>query len=288
MTSKGSLSDTINPTSLRRLSIEEDPVYNNFIWFLKFNLGVEKPMQAGDPRIIKEDIRRRIWLIMEESNIARFPRPVYGRIPNFAGSDIAARRLFEQEEFKKAEVIKVNPDAPQSMVRYLTLLSGKTLLMPTPRLKSGFLILDPNKIPRKAYSDASSIRGAFKYGRTCRVDEMPNVDLIVAGSVAVSRDGVRVGKGGGYSEIEYGILREIGAADESTPIFTTVHDVQIVDFVPKEAYDLTVNAIITPEKVIRIENVGERPRGIIWDKMPEERIKEIPILAWLRRFKAST
>lgn len=242
-------------------------------------------MQTGNFSLSKEEIRRRIWSIMEESNIARFPRPVYGRIPNFVGSDTAARRLSEQEEFKRAKVVKVNPDAPQSMVRYLTLLSGKTLLMPTPRLKSGFLILNPAKIPRKAYSEASSIHGAFKYGKMCGIDEIPSVDLIVAGSVAVSRDGVRVGKGGGYSEIEYGILREIGAVDEKTPILTTVHDIQIVDFVPREEFDLTVDAVITPTKIVRIVNVGERPKGIIWDKLSEERTREIPILSQLKEFK---
>lgn len=233
--------------------------------------------------ITKEEIRHKIWNLMEKTNVASFPRPVYGRIPNFVGSDIAARKLSEQVEFKRARVIKVNPDSPQSIVRYLTLLSGKILLMPTPRLKSGFLILNPNKIPKKAYNEASSIHGAFKYGEICDVNEIPPVDLIVVGSVAVSRDGVRVGKGEGYSEIEYGILREIRAADENTPIFTTVHDVQIVDFVPKESFDLIVNAIITPTKIVKINHLGERPRGIIWNKMPEERIREIPILAQLKK-----
>lgn len=244
-------------------------------------------MRGDNFSLVKEDIRRKIWMLMEESNVASFPRPVYGRIPNFIGSSIAARKLSEQKEFKQARVVKVNPDSPQSMVRYLALLSGKVLLMPTPRLKSGFLILNPNKIPKKAYSEASSIHGAFKYGKICDVNEIPPVDLIVVGSVAVSRDGVRVGKGGGYSEIEYGILREIKAADENTPIFTTVHDVQIIDFAPKESFDLTVDAIITPTKIIRIKCVGERPKGIIWDKMPEEYIRKMPILAQLKKSRSS-
>jgi len=62
-----------------------------------------------------------------------------------------------------------------------------------------------------------------------------------------------------------------------------VHDIQIVDFAPKEAYDLTVDAIITPTKIIRVERVNERPKGIIWDKISAERIKDIPILAYLRK-----
>jgi 5-formyltetrahydrofolate cyclo-ligase len=38
---------------------------------------------------------------------------VHHRIPNFKGAAEAAQRLAELPEFKKAEVIKVNPDTPQ-------------------------------------------------------------------------------------------------------------------------------------------------------------------------------
>ncbi|MEM1586436.1 MAG: 5-formyltetrahydrofolate cyclo-ligase [Candidatus Bathyarchaeia archaeon] len=234
--------------------------------------------------ITKEEIRHKIWNLMEKTNVASFPRPVYGRIPNFVGAEVAAHVLSEQKEFKRAMVVKVNPDSPQRTVRYLTLLNGKILLMPTPRLRSGFLLLDPRKFPRRSYGEASTIHGAFKYGRLCGLRDIPKVDLIVAGSVAVSRNGVRVGKGEGFSEIEYGVLREIGAAGDETVIFTTVHDIQVVDFVPREPHDLVVNAIITPTRVIRVSDVGERPRGIIWEKISTERIKEMPILMELKTY----
>ena len=233
----------------------------------------------------KNEIRRKIWLLMDERGISRFPKPVYGRIPNFIGSEKAAWKLASLDEFKQARVVKVNPDSPQKMVRYLTLSAGKILLMPTPRLKSGFLILDPKRIPKHAYSEAASIRGAFKYGRQCSVWELPHVDLLVAGSVAVSRDGVRLGKGGGYSEIEYGILREINAVDESTPIFTTVHDVQIVDELPREPHDLVVDAIITPTKILRVKRRHKLPKGIMWENLSADKIKEMPILAQLKTLK---
>ncbi|MBS7634537.1 5-formyltetrahydrofolate cyclo-ligase [Candidatus Bathyarchaeota archaeon] len=220
---------------------------------------------------------------MEEMNIARFPRPVYGRIPNFVNSEVAARNLIDQKEFKQARVIKVNPDSPQSRIRYLTLLNGKTLIMPTPRLRNGFLILDPNKIPKSQYPKASSIHGAFKHGKPCSINNMPHIDLVVVGSVAASRDGIRIGKGGGYSEIEYGVLREIGSIKEDTPIFTTVHDVQMVDEAPRETYDLIVDAIITPTRVIRVKRMYELPKGIIWEKLSADKIREIPILVELRK-----
>ena len=142
---------------------------------------------------------------------------------------------------------------------------------------------DPAKMPAKLLAKASTIRGAYRSGIFSSLEELPRVDLIVAGSVAVTEDGVRVGKGGGYSEIEYGILRELGLIDEETPVFTTVHDVQIVDRAPKESHDFVVNAIFTPERSVVVEKKYSQPRGIIWEKLTEHQLREMPILQELRR-----
>jgi len=224
-----------------------------------------------------------MWELMEESGVARFPRPVFGRIPNFEGAEDAARRLTEQSVFQSAKVVKVNPDAPQRKVRMAVLSSGKILIMPTPRLRKGFIILDPRKIPERFLAKASTIRGAFKYGRLCSLKDLPKVDLVVAGSVAVSRDGVRIGKGGGYSELEYGMLQELDLVREDTPVLTTVHDIQIVDKVPREAQDLVVDAIITPTRTIRIKRRSSRPKGIIWELITENKLNEMSVLLELRR-----
>ena len=232
----------------------------------------------------KKAIREEIWRLMEESGVSRFPRPVAGRIPNFEGSERAAGRLVDQPEFQNARVVKVNPDSPQTHVRRSVLQSEKLLIMPTPRLKKGFILLDPRKIPKKFFAKASTIRGAFNYGRLCSFGELPTVDLIVAGSVAVSGDGVRIGKGGGYSEIEYGVLRDLNLINKDTPIFTTVHDVQIIDKAPKEEHDFVVDAIITPTKVARVERELSQPKGIIWEKITERQMKDIPTLQELKIF----
>ena len=83
----------------------------------------------------KDAIRRNVWGLMEEFGVARFPRPIAGRIPNFEGSERAAQKLISQGEFQSARVVKVNPDSPQIHVRRSVLLSGKSLIMPSPRLR---------------------------------------------------------------------------------------------------------------------------------------------------------
>lgn len=49
----------------------------------------------------------------------------------------------------------------------------------------------------------------------------------VAGSSAISKNGARLGKGEGFAELEYGILKWMGAIDDSTPVVSTVHDCQV-------------------------------------------------------------
>lgn len=83
----------------------------------------------------KEEIRNLIWKTLEENNVVTFPRPAYGRIPNFIGANIAAEKLEEISVWRKARTIKSNPDAPQKWVREKALRQGKTVYMAVPRLR---------------------------------------------------------------------------------------------------------------------------------------------------------
>lgn len=221
--------------------------------------------------------------MMDQSGVSRFPRPVVGRIPNFKGAERTAERLAVLPEFQRAGVVKVNPDSPQKAVRRAALSEGKTLIMPSPRLRCGFLILDSKTIG-VSVEKASTIRGALRHGKPCRIEDLPRVDLVVTGSVAVSRHGDRAGKGGGYSEIEYGILRDLGSLSEETPIFTTVHDTQIVDSVPREEHDFLVDCIVTPTKVVRVVRERSQPEGIIWDKITLYMLENMPVLRELKGY----
>ena len=198
----------------------------------------------------KEEIRMRVWQRMEERKVVAFPKPVFNRIPNFVGAERAAQKLRELPEYKAAKVVFCNPDSPQRPVRELALKDGKTVVMATPKLREGFLLLDPNTILLDRVSEASTIRGAFKHGRPIEPSKV-RVDFFVAGSVAVSPDGGRLGKGTGYSDQEYKILKSSGGLAPQAPVVTTVHDVQIVENIPRDQWDIPVDIISTPTRVIR-------------------------------------
>ncbi|WP_122089431.1 5-formyltetrahydrofolate cyclo-ligase [Halalkalicoccus subterraneus] len=230
----------------------------------------------------KQALRERIWDALESEGIARFPFPPHGRIPNFAGADEAAERLVETPEWDEVETVKANPDAPQLPVRRRALREGKTLYMAQPRLKSEkpFLELDPAEV--SDIDEATTVSGVAKHGVPRGPDGMPAIDLVVSGSVAMTETGARVGKGEGYSDLEFAVLRELDLVDDDTPTATTVHETQVVDDAPAPAaHDVPMDLVCTPERVIRTEG-GEKPSGIDWSLLPAERIAEIPVLDRVR------
>jgi 5-formyltetrahydrofolate cyclo-ligase len=233
----------------------------------------------------KQELRERIWDHLEAEGIARFPFPPHDRIPNVAGADDAADRLAETPEWTAADVIKANPDAPQLPVRRRALREGKTVYMAVPRLRDEkpFYELDPAEIPPEEYDSAPTISHVEEYARQVGPEAVGAIDLVVSGSVAVTEAGARIGKGEGYSDLEYAVLRELGLVDETTTIATTVHDAQVIDGpVDVEAHDVPMDIVATPTRTVRTETDHDRPAGVFWEDLSEERIDAIPALARLR------
>jgi 5-formyltetrahydrofolate cyclo-ligase len=228
----------------------------------------------------KDTIRERIWTEMVKGGVALFPG-AHGRIPNFRGAEKAADLLQTFPVWQNAQNIKVNPDSPQKHVRLLALHSGKTVYMAVPRLreKKCFIRLDPARIPGHKLAQAATIKGAFQYGIPLLPREIPEIDLIVAGSVAITIAGSRIGKGGGYSDLEFAIGREFGFVREDVPILTTVHSLQVVDFdLPETEHDFRIDFIVTPADIISTHRQGGRPAGIVREHLTGEKISQIPIL----------
>ncbi|MDG5817705.1 5-formyltetrahydrofolate cyclo-ligase [Natronococcus sp. A-GB7] len=231
---------------------------------------------------MKERIRERVWDDLEESGVARFPFPPHGRIPNFAGADDAADRLADQPEWEAATAIKANPDAPQLPVRRRALRDGKTVYMAVPRLRDErcFLKLDPDAL--EDYDAATTVSGSSEHGEQIGPEAVEEIDLIVSGSVAVTERGDRIGKGEGYSDLEYAVLRELGLVGESTTVATTIHERQLIDDdVDTGEHDVSMDLIVTPEKVRRPDSGGQ-PAGIDWELLSAERLEEIPVLKRLQ------
>ncbi len=231
----------------------------------------------------KEAIRSRIWDRLEADSIARFPFPPHGRITNFEGAREAADRAMELPELAGADAVKANPDAPQLPLRRRLLKNSTTVYMAVPRLadQKCFVELDPATIDD--LDAAPTVSHMSNYGERVGPESVPELDAIVVGSVAVTDGGVRIGKGEGYSDLEFAVLREFDLVDDDTPTVTTVHDVQLVEeSIDPDSHDVPIDIICTPTRTIRA-NTGVKPSGVQWSAVDDTRRDEIPILELLAR-----
>jgi 5-formyltetrahydrofolate cyclo-ligase len=244
---------------------------------------------GGPPDVLaaKAQLREEVWNAMSVKGIARFPAPA-GRIPNFVGAEAAAAALAETDEWKRAGTVKANPDSPQLAVRVRALRDGKLLYMAVPRLADDdpFFVLDPNALADPPHK-AATIKGAGRSARTVSFDDMEPVDLVIAGSVAVGEDGARLGKGGGFSDLEFALASAAGLIDSHTVVASTVHDVQVqsAGVIPVVPHDVRVDLIVTPTRVIRPPRRGRRRRvpKLEWSELTPEKITAIPLLTRLER-----
>lgn len=236
----------------------------------------------------KNHLRQRMWDRLDAANVGR-TGPVHGEIPNFHGADRAAQLLSEHPGWIAAQVVKANPDKAQAEVRRAAVDAGKLLYMAVPKIatEDPFYLIDPNELSA-APEIASSGKLAAQHAPRTHPDRMRPLDVIVCGSLAVNPNGVRVGKGAGYSDIEMALLAQAGLVTDATLIVTTVHALQVTDEpIPESEHDVSVDLIVTPEETISCPP-RRRPSGIRWESLAEEKIKAIPILRAMRERSGRT
>lgn len=241
---------------------------------------------SADLLAAKAALRQEVWAELSAAKVARFPGAA-GRIPNFTGAEAAAQRLRRIPEWRRARTVKANPDSAQLPVRQCALEDGKIVYMAVPRLAEAdpFFLLDPCHLadtPRKA----ASITGATRSARRVAMADLSPVHLVVSGCVAVGEDGARLGKGGGFADLEYALASAAGLIAPDTTVVTTVHELQVrpPGSIPATAHDVPVDLIVTPERVIDCrDRRGPRPTaGIRWSELTDEKIAAIPLLSRLR------
>ena len=100
----------------------------------------------------------------------------------------------------------------------------------------------------------------------------------------MNRQGVRIGKGGGFADLEYGLAVATGVVKINTPVLTTVHPMQVLaEELPLTHHDVPLDYVVTPEETIKCDGALPHPLGIYWDDLDEAKISEIPLLVKLRQ-----
>lgn len=205
--------------------------------------------------------------------------------PDFEGSEAAAERLLGA--IKAPGLAFVVPDGAALAARERLLGIGTRLVVSTFCMRRGFRLLDPAVIDPRDHAFAATLDGVERFGRPVGVADIAalgRMDLVLTGTAAVSADGRRFGRSYQYFDIEWGLLAEIGIADDRTPVVVIAHDVQViagkVAAMPREA---VADFVVTPTRLIRVTDRPRRPTGIHWDGIDPDELDLMPALVELQR-----
>lgn len=243
-------------------------------------------------KLVKARARTLVWDVMELKNEILYPHPVHGRIPNFRNNPDCSTNLAQLEEFQRARVIEICPSLAQEHLRLFSLAEGKVLLTPAPSIDNAlFYKLDPKFLHIHDLSRAATKSGSAALGTIVNLTAVGNlhVDIVVVASVVVNPiTGARLGKGKGYGDIEYAMMRQLGACDDKTLVVTTVHESQLLDDLPSSVmteHDLPVNVVITPQRIIYTQNKFSCPKAINWSDVDNETMLNLPVLKEFKRLQ---
>jgi len=207
-------------------------------------------------------------------------------IPDFEDSERALARVLGLEAYRQARFVFITPDNCLETLREQALEDGKKVLVPTYGIRRGFVLLDPAKITGGDRRLASWLDGMERLGEYVSLVDIARFgrfDLMVTGASVISHQGVRWGKGHGFFDLEWAMMYSIGAAGEDTPILVFVHGCQVIETeIRPSAFDTVCDLIVTPSRVIEVENPIKPTVGVIWDRLEAGMLEDIPPLRELR------
>jgi 5-formyltetrahydrofolate cyclo-ligase len=241
----------------------------------------------AQPRVF----RQRIWdsLKAVARPDTRFHLSFSEFIPDFDGVEQATDRIAALPAWADSKLAFVTPDNSMTELRRRLIVEGKAFVMSTYNMQRGFLYMAPGIVPPEAAPFAAWLDGMEHFARPIDLAELSAIgrfDLLATGASAVTKDGLRFGKGHTYFDLEWGMFTDLGLADEKTPVAAIVHDVQVVDeqLSPSDT-DIQVDYIATPSRLATVERHNRRPRGIKWDRLTRDEIANTPPLKELARMR---
>lgn len=234
-------------------------------------------------------VRQKIWakLLDVARPDTRFHYNFAEVIPDFEGSEAAIDRVTQLEAYRSCQYAFITPDNCLVDLRRRMIEQEIPFVMSTYGIYRGFVLVEPGMVPKGAELYAAWLDGMEHFGRPISLQETASkgpFDLMVTGASAVSKDGVRFGKGHGFFDLEWGMFTDVGIADENTPVVAVVHDYQLVDdqLQPTET-DILVDTVATPTTLHQVPRRAPRPRGVKWNLLDAAQINATPPLQELQR-----
>ncbi len=186
-----------------------------------------------------------------------------------------AQRLRALDDYRKARCVYASLHPALEQARVNAVNDRKALILPTPGLSAGFRRLHPERLRPGARLDAVSPRPQKGFGERLEYYNPPRplIDLVLAESFAVSPDGIRIGDGSGFLDLQIAILANLGWLDPAYRVVTLVMEEQIRPGVPRSPWDVPVDRIIT-EQAIHSPRSSHHPLyPVLWGRLSARQVK---------------
>ncbi|XP_037960241.1 methenyltetrahydrofolate synthase domain-containing protein-like [Teleopsis dalmanni] len=238
--------------------------------------------------ISKRQYRLKMWKKLEKNSFGPEITRIYNRVPDFHSNKKASKILTSTYEFKKAKNIYVEVEKSLRHAKVEVLKAKKNLYLPS---KSETTILEKIVLPSDkknlTLKDALRLEYSPKYHTDITLENKIELDMVIIGSVVVSREGYCIGRGNGYTDLNIGLLLECGMVTSKTIIVTVVSDMQVIEEISPilfKPYDIGVDIIVTRTQIIRVPQRLPRPSGIFWELLSEKRMNKTPCLHMIKKY----
>jgi len=200
----------------------------------------------------------------------------------------AAERLRHLPRYREAQSVMISPASSLYQVRLNALTDRKRLVMPTPGLHKGFVVVEPGFIPPRQRHSAVQPGPENPFATRMPYRELPGflIDLIVTESLVVGRDGGRLGDGSGHLDLQCAILSSLGWLHPAFEVVGVVEDSRVVPSVPMKPGDVEIHWIVTPSRTERTPAAAPARVGIQWDRLSLKQIKRNDALFFLYRARS--
>lgn len=240
----------------------------------------------------KDAVRQRVWADLRAvaRPDSRFHWNFAEFIADYKGSEIGAERIRALPAWRASKLMFITPDNNVEAVRRKAMEDGKRFIMSTYGIARGFLYIDPTQLAPDCYGWAATLDGMDRFGQPVSlldIAKLGKFDLLVTGASAVSKRGIRFGKGHGYFDLEWAMFSETQSLTDDPLVICAGHDCQVVeiDLVGSE-FDTRVDSIVTPTRTITVpKEYGHRPGRVVWERLEPGIVERIPPLQELRHIQ---
>ncbi|MGW8287483.1 MAG: 5-formyltetrahydrofolate cyclo-ligase [Desulfobulbales bacterium] len=198
-------------------------------------------------------------------------------IPSESKWGKVAQKLRGLQIYRDAATIFATLDRSLHQARINCLVDGKNLIMPAPSIREGFYLLPSRSISFTDLPSAVTFKGLLKHGQLLKSLDIDKlfVMLLLTGSMAIDREGGRVGDGNGFFDLCCALLQEYKGLHPNWAAMTFVQEEQIFPKpLPQDPWDIQMGAAITQSSVHIFDQSPQKP-SIFWDMLSKDRIKRI-------------